>query len=1559
MIRLGDPLRSRTAGLVAFVFVVVVSACSGETDGDAAEDTAAEDVGSDTADTAIDTGKDTAEAAQDTGTAAVDVGQDTGVECSKDSQCPKVGQCGLAACVNGQCTGSPAVGLCPKTKDPCTYRVCDAKTWACETALHVENVACDDGDPCTGTGFCVKGVCKAGAAKNCEDHKPCTVDSCTSVGGVGTCQHKPAPTTADCNDGQLCTVDDHCENGTCKAGKNVCDCTTSADCAGKGDGDKCKGELYCATTKAGTRVCIPNPTTKVHCLGKTNTACATEQCQPKTGKCELVALLDGKPCDDGKPETTGDACAKGECQSGAVTKCPSHDWCKAKHGDGDLCNGTLYCHKASGKCLGNPATIVACQKNNDTACRSAVCQPKTGLCKLENRPDGSVCYDGNKCTKNDACTAGSCKGGVNICPCSKTKECAPWEDGNLCNGTLYCDTTVPGKHVCNLNPATIVGCKTVGDTACIKTSCQPTTGQCATLQVTDGSGCDDGDKCTGDDACKSGSCQAGSKLLCECLSNADCALFEDGNPCNGTLFCVKSLGKCLLNPKTIVTCSAVNDTACTKAVCEPKSGTCGLKQRPDGADCSDGKACTAVAACKSGVCSATKTKPCDDANGCTKDVCDPTTGCVFTANNGAACDDGDACTKSSVCKNKGCISAAASCDDGNGCTKDVCDPKTGCVHTKLSGTAPCDDGDTCSVLDACSGGTCEGKPRLWTRALGTTGDDTATDIVALDDGSSIAVGLIPTVNDSSQGWMGRLDAGGKSVWTREIGGKLIDQLHDIARDGKQHVVVTGLADGSNTAGAVFVARYSIAGDQSWNAKFGTAKREWGRVIVPMPYGYAVGGVRYESPSNRDALVVALDSNHKQRWIRGLGGPLTEDCGGIAPMAGGRLAVMAMTTAVGGWLRPILWVLDNTGAPVWSRTWRLKESSESQAIIALANGDLLAAVYAKKGTSFRSHLWRLSTNGATRWEMVLDKKGHKRRILDLAELPGGNIAFSGNDHDQAGGGVQAWLGIVSPDGRLAQDVVIGKTTGKLFASGVDAAPGGGLVWAGEGSGQAVTGKGSAEIFVGTVDRGLGAVCGKTNLCTAPAKGCDDGNACTVDVCVAAKGCTHNAHTGRCDDGHPCTGHGACATGKCGKGKPLHLDISGTTKAASILDAVHLDGGGWIAVGERHDPNMKQRAWIGRFDANGKLLKTQIWGDGKSYDAKVRRIARWDADTVLVTITLDRPAVGADSATVIAFNRDLGSSMSVLYDDNHDDHFADVYARPSGRFFVAGSTRSPTNGKRWQGLVARFSGAGKLMAKTVIGTSSDETYSAIEEAPDGSYVVAGSARHKAPTDLQGAIVRVGADLKLHKSATFGGGGNDEFRSLASAPDGGFIVAGYTPNKGEPHAWLFRVDDNLDKVWQWVDSTWFWSEMEDIAVLTDGSIVTVQNVRKQSMTTDPLAALYRFDRFGNGLGGGRIPHGTSKTVTPIVRGLAIVEDHVVVVGRAKSGASAESWVYRSDLFSSGICTGKCAQKAATSCDDGNPCTIDSCNGDATTATCTHTDAKAGLTCGVGLTCAAGACK
>src|SRR4030095_1418508 len=74
------------------------------------------------------------------------------------------------------------------------------------------------------------------------------------------------------------------------------------------------------------------------------------------------------------------------------------------------------------------------------------------------------------------------------------------------------------------------------------------------------------------------------------------------------------------------------------------------------------------------------------------------------------CNDGDPCTLDDACRQGICHGPTATCDDANPCTADVCDPTGACSHQPS--TTSCDDGNACTVGDVCVEAGCKSGARI-------------------------------------------------------------------------------------------------------------------------------------------------------------------------------------------------------------------------------------------------------------------------------------------------------------------------------------------------------------------------------------------------------------------------------------------------------------------------------------------------------------------------------------------------------------------------------------------------------------------------------------------------------------------------------------------------------------------------------------------------------------------------------------------------------------------------------------------------------------------------------
>lgn len=567
-------------------------------------------------------------------------------------------------CADAACAGVPKV--CDDG-DPCTIDACDVETGAC-TFTFEEGATCDDASECTTEDVCAQGVC-VGAVISCDDENLCTDDACDAATG---CIH--SDNQIPCPDDDVCTGPDVCLDGACNSGPIDCD-----------DGLPCTADS-CDPTKG----CVHVPD---DALCDDANPCTTDECQLLSG---CVSVPNTVACDDGLHCTYDDTCAGGVCNGQPV-----------------LCNDGVdctvdACDPETGSC-----TYVADEAicDDDNLCTLTSCDLDIGCVTLDD--DGAECDDGVACTDEDLCLEGACVPGTNICPCEVDADC---NDADQCNGVYICELLDNDLTACALLAKPVL-CPSLADSPCQANVCQAASGECAIVDVDDGTPCADTDACTTDELCLSGECT---------LAAVDC---DDAVDC--TLDSCEPLIGCVHTPSAEACEDAVECTVDSCLLLE------GCLHTPDNGPCDDGVGCTVDVCSEDTGCEHLEdTGPCDDAVACTLDICDLETGC-YSVPDDALCEDGSPCT-ADTCDSEGCSAehldgpcedgnlctqddlcvegacqtgTPLDCDDGDPCTKDGCDPSDGECSTKPQedGTS-CEDDSACTQPDACEEGVCVSGP---------------------------------------------------------------------------------------------------------------------------------------------------------------------------------------------------------------------------------------------------------------------------------------------------------------------------------------------------------------------------------------------------------------------------------------------------------------------------------------------------------------------------------------------------------------------------------------------------------------------------------------------------------------------------------------------------------------------------------------------------------------------------------------------------------------------------------------------------------------------------------
>jgi hypothetical protein len=461
--------------------------------------------------------------------------------------------------------------VCPNDLDPCLLPIpCDPRS-GCVSRY----ISCDDHNPCTDDSCenpCNDKTCEKNGCihrkHDCNDNNQSTIDTCSL--DTGGCVHVPMPSLGSCNDNDPCTVDTLDRvNALCVNEVRPCIST-----------DLCVIGKCVPTQVAPGYEC--NFTRKVCDQG--DDKCVTKACDPGTGNCVVQSVV---TCNDNDGCTT-DQCnqATGECHHvletcGASTLIPTvrtekqmEPWAYCE---------TRSCDERDGQCYSTP---ISCDDHD--ACTHDDCVYGIGCIHHHRHCDEEMFHEGprngmdsridgteshNKCILHKCDPAnGHCYRERIQCPSSDPRaicSCVPETGKCVCVATV-CENPDP----CYVNASSPIDGRCVStprdcrdDDACTTDVC--VRGECTHRRYD----CNDNNACT-EDTCDrhTGNCvhepihchSEHPGMVAHCNNLTGCAFAPMTGPCNPCQTCFYNHhdGEWERIPKSVS-----DDNPCTRDVC--------------------------------------------------------------------------------------------------------------------------------------------------------------------------------------------------------------------------------------------------------------------------------------------------------------------------------------------------------------------------------------------------------------------------------------------------------------------------------------------------------------------------------------------------------------------------------------------------------------------------------------------------------------------------------------------------------------------------------------------------------------------------------------------------------------------------------------------------------------------------------------------------------------------------------------------------------------------------------------------------------------------------------
>lgn len=239
---------------------------------------------------------------------------------------------------------------------------------------------------------------------------------------------------------------------------------------------------------------------------------------------------------------------------------------------------------------------------------------------------------------------------------------------------------------------------------------------------------------------------------------------------------------------------------------------------------------------------------------------------------------------------------------------------------------------------------------LWSRTIGSVGNDDAGDMHVLPDGGYLLTGNSGTFG-SRRMLVARLDASGDLLWAQQPGGAGFDAGFGLALAADGGFIAVGTTEGLGPGQRdLLVIRFNAAGDQQWVRTYGGSGSEQAFSVLPADGGgWVIGGSTTTFGSGgQNMLVLRIDDLGAVQWAKAYGGPRFDILRQMIPAHGGGHLLVGGLQGTAGQSRDhgLLMHIDDDGEPVWAHSY-----GESG-----LQSELLGAVRTPEGyvaTGFRS------------------------------------------------------------------------------------------------------------------------------------------------------------------------------------------------------------------------------------------------------------------------------------------------------------------------------------------------------------------------------------------------------------------------------------------------------------------------------------------------------------------------------------------------------------------------------------------------------------------------------
>ena len=281
------------------------------------------------------------------------------------------------------------------------------------------------------------------------------------------------------------------------------------------------------------------------------------------------------------------------------------------------------------------------------------------------------------------------------------------------------------------------------------------------------------------------------------------------------------------------------------------------------------------------------------------------------------------------------------------------------------------------------------------------------------DGGFVVIGRTVSFGGGGvQAYLVKTDAVGKTLWTKQYGGRGSEEGLSIRETYDGGFIITGY---TNSFGAgktdVYLIKTNSTGDTLWTRTYGGIGLDQGNSVwETKDKGYIIAGETYSyAKGTVNAYLIKVKENGDTAWSRVYGGNGIEQGNSVQQTADGGYIITGRTNSFGAGDYDVYLIrTDNKGNKIWMQTFGGTGSEEGMSVVQTTDGGFIITGYTESygAGGVDVYLVRADKNGNQMWTKTFGGKTDDYG-MGVQQTHDGGFVIAGYTNSY-GGGVDAYL-----------------------------------------------------------------------------------------------------------------------------------------------------------------------------------------------------------------------------------------------------------------------------------------------------------------------------------------------------------------------------------------------------------------------------------------------------------------------------------------------------------------------------------------------------------------------